>query len=298
MTDVSEVVASARPRVTEGIGTGNAVVLVYPTVMLGVLFLVPFGIMLTVSFFHRVPGGIYEPGFELANYAHFLEPLFLRSLVFSLVIASTSAIICVSIGFPFTYFLVRLRRSWQVAIVIFLLCVLTLSEVILGFSWSVLLSRTAGLPSYLGWLGVLDDPAAWYPGFGAVLVGLIYISFPYAVLMMYPTVSRLDDDIVEAALTLGASPVVTFFTVVVPALRPTIVASVVLVFVFTLGAYILPQMLGRPSEWTLSVLITDQAVYKTNIPFAAAMAIFLIMACLLLIWLTMRFAKRRPDSTS
>ena len=291
---MSEAIGRPRSKRAAERTPGNTAILVYPTVMLGVLFLVPYGIMFAVSFFHRVPGGIYEPGFEIANYAHFLEPLFLRSLIVSLVVASMSAVICVSIGFPFTYFLVRLRRRWQVGIIIFLLCVLTLSEVILGFSWSVLLSRTAGLPSYLGSLGILDDPEAWYPGFGAVLVGLIYISFPYAVLMMYPTVSRMEDDIVEAALTLGASPVVTFFTVVVPTLRPTIVASVILVFVFTLGAYILPQMLGQPSEWTLSVLITDQAVYKTNIPFAAAMANFLIVACLLLIWLTVRFAKRQP----
>ena len=278
--------------------TGRNWFFIYPTVMLGVFFAVPFAIMAVVSFFHRVQGGTYEPAFELANYAHFLMPLFLRSLGVSLLIAGLSAVICVSIGFLFTYLVTRLSRSCQIVIVIFLLCVLTLSEVILGFSWSVLLSRTAGFPRYLQELGLVERPAAWFPGFGAVLVGMVYIALPYAIFMMYPSVSRLNREVVEAAMTLGASPARAFLTVVIPVLKPTIVACVILVFVFTLGAYILPQMLGRPSEWTLSVLITDQAIFKANIPFAAAMANFLIVACLLLIWLTVRWTRRQDRSAS
>ncbi len=267
--------------------------LVFPTLALGVFFVVPFAIMAVVSVFHRVQGGTYEPAFELANYAHFLMPLFLRSLGVSLLISSLSAVICVSIGFLFTYLVTQLSRSGQVLIVIFLLCVLTLSEVILGFSWSVLLSRTAGFPSYLQYLGLIERPEAWFPGLGAVLIGMIYIALPYAIFMMYPAMSRLNREIVEAAMTLGASPGRAFLTVVIPVLSPTIVTCIILVFVFTLGAYILPQMLGRPSEWTLSVLITDQAVFKANIPFAAAMANFLIAVCLLLIWLTVRWSRRQ-----
>ena len=267
--------------------------LVYPTIVLGIFFVVPFAIMTVVSFFHRVQGGTYEPAFELANYAHFLMPLFLRSLGVSLLIACLSAVVCVTIGLMFTYLVTRLRRIWQILIVIFLLCVLTLSEVILGFSWSVLLSQTAGFPRYLEALGLIDRSVAWFPGFGAVLIGMIYFALPYAIFMMYPSVSRLNREIVEAARTLGASPARAFVTVVIPVLKPTIVACLILVFVFTLGAYILPQMLGRPSEWTLSVLITDQAVFKANIPFAAAMANLLIVVCLLLIWLTVRWSRRQ-----
>jgi putative spermidine/putrescine transport system permease protein len=267
--------------------------LLWPTLMLGVCFLVPFGIMLVVSFFHRVQGGFYEPAFELSNYAHFLEPLFLNNLGFSLLVASLTALISISLGLPFTYVLTRMNRRVQIPIVILLLCVLTLSEVLIGFSWSVLLSRTAGVSNIFVWLGALDKPIAHFPSFGAVLTGLVYFTLPYAVFMMYPNVSRLDPRVVEAARTLGASPVRTFFTVVVPMLRPTILGSIILVFVFTLGAYLIPQMLGRPAHWTLSVLITDQAIYKSNIPFAAAMAIFLILVTLALIGLALIVNKPR-----
>ena len=261
--------------------------------MLGVCFLIPFGIMLAVSFFHRVEGGFYEPAFELSNYAHFLEPLFLNNLGFSLLVAALTALISVSLAFPFTYVLTRTRRRVQIPIVILLLCVLTLSEVLIAFSWSVLLSRTAGVSNLLVWVGLLERAVSQFPSFGAVLVGLVYFTFPYAVFMMFPALSRLDFQIVEASRILGASPVRSFFTVVVPVLRTTIIGALILVYVFTLGAYLIPQMLGRPGHWTLSVLITDQAIYRSNLPFAAAMAIFLITVSLALIGLMLLVNRRK-----
>ena len=103
---------------------------------------------------------------------------------------------------------------------------------------------------------------------------------------MYPALVRLDPTLLEAAKTLGASPLRAFFNVVVPALRNTLVATVIMVFVFALGSYLLPQILGRPTHWTLSVLITDQAVYQSNMPFSAAMAVFLVLLSLALVGLT------------
>jgi putative spermidine/putrescine transport system permease protein len=267
-------------------------VFVYPTLMLGVFFLGSFGIMVAVSFFHRVPGGFYEPAFELANYARFFTPLFVENLVLSIYIAVLVAVICVSLGFPFTYLLTRISRRAQVVWLVFILSVLSLSEVIVAFSWSILLSRTAGLSNLFVLAGLMDKPASWTPGFPAVLLGLTYLAFPYTVLMLYPPLSRLDPELTEAARTMGASPVRSFFTVVVPLLRHAILAGLIMVFVFVLGAYLIPQILGRPQHWTLSVLITDQAIYQSNLPFAAAMAVFLLAASLGLIVLTLGMGRR------
>ena len=263
----------------------------YPALMLAVFFIIPFGIMVAVSFFHREPGGFYLPGFEFANYRNLYTVLFRRTLLFSLFIAGLSAAVCVSIGFPFTYFITRMRRRAQVVWLVFLMSVLSLSEVIVGFAWSLLLSRTAGLSNLLVWFGLLEKPVAWYPGFTALLLGICYLAFPYTVLVLYPPLSRLDPALPEAARTLGASPIRTFFSVVVGSLRNAIVASFVMVFVFTLGVYLLPQILGRPKQWTLSVLITDQAIYQTNMPLAASMAIFFMIVSLLLVLLTMVIGK-------
>ena len=267
--------------------------LAYPVTMLVVFFIVPFGIMVTVSFFHRQPGGFYIPAFDLANYKHLYTALFGRVLVFSLFIAALAAAVCVSLAFPFTYFITRMHRRFQVLWLVFLLSVLSLSEVIVGFTWSLMLSRTAGLSNLLVWLGLMEHPVAWYPGFAALLCGLCYLAFPYTVLVLYPPLSRLDPSLPEAARTLGASPLRTFFTVVVGSLRNAIVAAFVMVFVFTLGAYLLPQILGRPHHWTLSVLITDQAIYQTNMPLSAAMAVFFMLVSLALVGLTMLIGKEK-----
>jgi putative spermidine/putrescine transport system permease protein len=269
------------------------VALIYPALMLGIFFVVPFGIMLAVSFFHRVEGAFFEPAFELANYARFLSAFFGKALVFSLWISGLAAVVVICVAFPFTYFLTRMRRGSQVRYLVFILAVLSLSEVIIGFSWSTLLSRTAGVSNLLYFIGLLPQPTAWTPSFGALLVGLCYLGFSYAVLVLYPALSRLDPELPEASRMLGASPLRTFFSVVVPVLRNSIVSALIMVFVFNLGAFLLPQVLGRPEHWTLSVLITDQAVFQSNIPFAAAMAIFLMLVCLALVGLTLIFGQQR-----
>ncbi|MBN9530823.1 MAG: ABC transporter permease [Alphaproteobacteria bacterium] len=258
----------------------------WPALMLVLFFVLPFGLMLAVSFFRRVPGGFYQPDFVLANYARFLTAFFGNVLGFSLGLALLVAVIAVALAFPFTYLLSRMRRRQQVPWLVFLLAVLSLSEVIIGFSWSTLLSRTAGVTNLLVLIGLMDQPVSLSPGFGAVLTGMTYQAFPYAVLVLYPSLSRLDPTLTEAARTLGASPLRSFFTVVVPALRNAILATVIMVFVFALGSYLLPQLLGRPQQWTLSVLITDQAIYQSNMPFAAAMAVFLVLVSLALVVLS------------
>jgi putative spermidine/putrescine transport system permease protein len=281
-------VTGARPH-----GLRQHAALLYPALMLVVFFVVPFGIMFAVSFFHRVEGGFYEPAFEVDNYARFVSPFFGRTLGFSLFIAGLSGIVAVLIAFPFTYLLTRLRRKAQIPWLVFILAVLSLSEVIIGFTWSSLLSRTAGLSNVLVWLGFMDGPQAWAPGFTALLLGLCYLGFPYTVLVLYPPLSRLDPELAEASRMLGASPLRTFFLVVVPVLRNAILSALVMVFVFNLGSYLLPQVLGRPEHWTLSVLITDQAVFQSNIPFAAAMAIFLMLVSLALVASTLLLGQER-----
>ena len=213
-------------------------------------------------------------------------------LGFSLMLAVTVAICCVVLALPFTYLLSRLTRRLQVIWLVALLSVLSLSEVIIGFAWSTLLSRTAGLSNLLVKIGLLEQPVALFPSFGAVLTGMVYQALPYTILVLYPAIVRLDPTLMEAARTLGSSPIRAFFNVLVPALRNTIMATLIMVFIFALGSYLLPQILGRPQHWTLSVLITDQAIYQSNMPFAAAMAVFLVLVTLGLVALTLLIGRK------
>jgi putative spermidine/putrescine transport system permease protein len=266
--------------------------LAFPAVMLLVFFVAPFGIMVAISFFQRIQGSFYEPAFVFDNYARFLTAFFGGVLGFSLFLSGLVALICVAVGLPFTYLLTRMSRRVQVGWLIGLLAILSLSEVIIGFAWSTLLSRTAGFTNILVSLGVMEEAVSLTPSFSAVLIGMVYQAFPYTVLVLYAPVARLDPSLTEAARTLGASPLLAFFNLVVPTLRNAIVATLIMVFVFALGSYLLPQLLGRPQQWTLSVLITDQAIYQSNMPFAAAMAVFLVLVSLALVAIALLLGRK------
>ena len=260
--------------------------------MLIAFFVAPFAIMIGVSFFRRVQGGFYEPDFVFDNYARFLSAFFGNVLGFSLFLAALVSLICVAVGLPFTYLLTRMPRRQQVVWLVGLLAILSLSEVIIGFAWSTLFSRTAGITNIFAGLGLMSEPVSLSPSFTAVLTGMVYQAFPYTVLVLYAPVARLDPSLVEAARTLGASPVRAFFNLVLPTLRNAVLATMIMVFVFALGSYLLPQLLGRPQQWTLSVLITDQAIYQSNLPFAAAMAVFLVLVSLGLVGLALLLGQR------
>ena len=266
--------------------------LAFPAFMLTAFFAVPFGIMVAVSFFKHVQGSFYEPDFVLDNYARFLTSFFGSVLAFSLFLAALVAVICIAVGLPFTYLLTRMPRRLQIGWLVSLLSVLSLSEVIIGFAWSTLFSKTAGVTNILAELGLIAEPVALSPSFEAVLTGMVYQAFPYTILVLFAPVARLDPSLVEAARTLGASPIRAFFNLVVPTLRNALLATLILVFVFALGSYLLPQLLGRPQQWTLSVLITDQAIYQSNMPFAAAMAVFLVLVSLGLVGLALLLGRK------
>lgn len=265
----------------------------WPAAMLVLFFLVPFAIMVTVSVANRDSSGFYVIGFTLESYARFFSAFFAKVMAVSILVALIASMICVALAFPFTVFLSSMRRRTQTVVLVVLLSVLSLSEVILGFSLSTLLSQTAGISNLFVWLGLSETAQAYTPSLFALITGLCYLGFPFAVLVLYPPVSRLDPELVEAAQVMGASGPRVFFGVIIPNLRGAIMGAFILVFVFTLGSYLLPQMLGRSEHWTLSVHITDQAIFQSNLPFAAAMSVLLMLVALALVGLSSLAGRER-----
>lgn len=263
-----------------------------PALLLTVFFIMPFGTMIVTSFYENRSIWAAETAFTLANYQRLLSPFFLGLVIASFGLAFGVASISILIAFPFSYLLVNAPRSTQVGWLIFILSVLSLSESIIGFAWSTLLSRTAGISNLFVLIGLVDRPASYAPGLGALWTGVVYTAIPYAVLVLYPILSRVDPYIEEAAQTFGLSPLRTFLRVVLPMHRNTIVTTFLMLLVFTLGSYLMPQILGRPQHWTLSVAISDQALVQSNIPFAAALAVFLVVVTLLIVLTVIQFGRK------
>ena len=267
----------------EPLGWGQRALVLVPALVLVTFFCVPFVLMLATSFYRRISGGFYEPALVLDSWSRLVSDFYLGRTLYSIRVCLLVAAITTAAAFPFTWFLTRMRSRWQVSLLVMILAALTLSEVIVAFSWNLILGRASGITNLFVWAGLMSEPKALTPGLSAVVAGLAYIAFPYCVITLFPSLKRIDRELTDAAGTLGASPAHTFRTVVVPLARTSVVAAFLLVFVFTLGSYIIAQVLGRPEHWTLSVFISDQALFNANVPFAAAMAMLLTVISIVVV---------------
>jgi putative spermidine/putrescine transport system permease protein len=272
-----------------------APLLAWPALALVGLVAIPFLLLVRISLAPPDASGLWSAGTSVAAYGGLIDRSFATALLYSLGLAILVAAVGVCLGFPLTFFITHMRRGWQVLWLIFLLATLTLSDVLIAFSWQVMLSKRIGFANILVKLGLMEQAASLTPSFGAVLGNLIYLVLPFTVLTLYPTLSQLAPELIEAAKTLGASPFVAFRTVIVPLTKRAAAVSFLISAVLTLGAYVAPVVLGRPRNWTMAVLIGNAALAGHNVPRASAMSVCLLIAALILTGGTIWIARGRGN---
>lgn len=260
-------------------GRWARILLAYPVGMLVVFFVVPLFMMLVVSFYRNIPGAGWEPAFTLENYVRaFSRGLYRDRLVFTLQVSALNALLCLLIGYPYTYYLARLASPfWRQAGLTLTVSTLWLTYVVRSYAWSVLLSATSGVGQLVHWLGLTERPEGYAPGPLATVVGLMYVFLPFMILSLYGSLRAIDPSMEEASMNLGARPWRTFWHVVLPLSWPGAVAGAIMVFLLTMGNYVVPSILGQPAQWTMPVIITNQVMNESNVPFGAAMSVILLV---------------------
>jgi putative spermidine/putrescine transport system permease protein len=265
-------------------------IVVYPLGMLIVFFLIPLAMLIAFSFYHHPPGGFYEPAFTFENYVRFLtKSLYLKRLAFTVEISALTAFLCLLLGYPFTYYLTRVasKRRFYIILVI---STLWLSYIIRSYAWTVVLSKHAGISKLFAWVGLIEEARSYTPGLLAVIIGLVYVFLPFMILTLYGTLKGISREYEEASMNLGAGPWKTFVNVVVPLSKDGIISGSLLVFILALGAYVVPSILGKPQQWTMAIIIGDQATYESNVPFGASMALILMIFAIVTIWMIAKLA--------
>ena len=270
-----------------------SLLLLWPGLVTLGLSVVPVLLLLRISLAPQDPSAPWGPGVSFDAYRSLLAPDSLRSLWRSLQLALSVALISLGAGFPLTYWITRMHRRAQVLWLVFLLATLTLSDVLIAFSWQVLLSKRIGLSKLLVALGLMDQPDSLAPSVGAVIACLVYLVIPFTVLTLYPSLSQLDRALIEAARTLGAPAWRSFTSVVIPLTRVPAVIAFVLSAILTLGSFVPPLALGRPEHWPMSVLIGNAALAGHNLPRASAMSVLLLLVTALLAWGAVQTLRRR-----
>ncbi|MEP5155281.1 hypothetical protein [Planktotalea sp.] len=261
--------------------------------VMAVFFVVPLIFMIVVSFYQPDPMGFYKVDFVWENYAKFFSSFYYSVSFRSIYSSALGAVLVVALAFPLVLIVSDLNRTWQLFWIILLLSLMCLSEVIMGFAWLILLSESAGLPRLLEALGLWDNPRSLSPSFGAMLIGLVFLGFSIVALILYPSLARRDRSIEEAAMTLGTPPALVFFKVLLPTFRTSLISVTLTMFVYLLGVFVMPTMLGRPKDWTMTVIISDKALGDANLPLGAALAVVMLIVTVIVLLASALFAKGR-----
>src|ERR1700760_1921782 len=153
----------------------SAAWLAWPTIVLLALIVLPLLLLLRISVAQPDPGGLWQSGVTLEAYRGVSDRGFVEALLYSLGLALVVAAVSVGLGFPLTYFITRMRRGPQIAWLVFLLVALTLSDVLIAFSWQVMLSKRIGLSAIFVLLGFMEQPDSLAPSSAAVCASLVYL---------------------------------------------------------------------------------------------------------------------------
>ena len=192
-----------------------------------------------------------------------------------------------NVGFPLALFIVRsgARKNLYLSLVILPFWT---SFLIRLYAWMFLLRDTGLINTVLQSAGVIREPLPMLYNNGAVVLGLVYGFLPFAVLPLYATLEKLDQNLLDAAADLGARPLAVLLRVTLPLCAPGIGAAAILVFIPCLGTYLTSDLLGGSKTILIGNLVQNQFTTARDWPFGAALSIVLIMVAVLLLFTVRR----------
>ncbi len=266
----------------------QAILLLVPCllVLLG-LFVVPQLLMLVASLGRRSAYGGVIRDLSLANYVRALDPLYLRILAKSIGLAATTTLLCLAVAYPVAFWIgLRASARWRSALLVLVILPFWTSFLVRMYAWIFIL-RTEGLLNLLlGRFGVPPLPLL-YNDF-AVLLGQVYGELPFMILPLFASLEKLDRSLLEAAADLGAAPARALWRVTLPLTAPGIAAGCLLVFIPSLGSYLVPDLLGGGQTIYVGNLIQSQFAVARDMPFGSALSFLLSLTVLLLLFLFRR----------
>lgn len=206
--------------------------------VMAVGFNLPLIIMLGQSF-------VGATGFTLAYFDEVFETsVYLKVLANTFRIALITAGFCVLLGYPLAYWLRRLPPRWQMVALSMVVIPFWISILVRTYAWIVVLGNAGIVNRSLLGLGLIDTPFSFLYNELGVIIGTVNVLLPFLVLPLFASMLKIDEQLLRAAETLGASPWTTFWRIFFPLSVPALAAGAILVFILTLGFFITPAVLG------------------------------------------------------
>jgi spermidine/putrescine transport system permease protein len=275
------------------------VVLLGPaTLFLGICFLGPLAVMILFSFLEPGLYGGVVWDFYHWNYGRILgwadgewedfDPVYAEIFLRSVRLALTNVLITLVICYPAALWVSGLSQRWRTLVVFLIALPFFVSLVVRLFAWVLILRPSGFLNSSLLGLGIISEPIDIIFTETAVLIGMAYVLLPFMFLPIYASVEKLDRTLIEASSDLGGSPRQTFLRVTLPLTLPGIAAGAVLVFIPSLGNFIVPDILGGAKVLMIGNLVEQQFLSARNWPFGSALSVMIMVVMFVLILVYLR----------
>lgn len=254
----------------------TGLVLIGPALLYAILLLaVPLGAILLISFYSQ-NGLDLDTTLTLKNYREaFSDPIYRTLLFRSIAIAAVVTSVTVVMAFPIAYFVSFHVAPERKALWIFLITIPFWTSYLLRiFLWKVILGFNGVLNSGLVGLGFIDEPLTFILyNANAVVIALTHAFAPFAILPIFVSLEKIDRSLLEASQDLGETRATTFFRVTLPLAMPGVVASVLIVFIPTIGDYVTPRLVGGPGGLMMANMIQTQFLKLNNAPLGATLAV-------------------------
>ena len=254
----------------------STILLIAPiTILLVVVLILPLLAVLLPTVFE---GGAVT----LSRYiAFFQDPYYIKIFVRTLRIALVCTLVCMILGIPTAYFISRVSKKWRGILMSVALFPMLTNSVIRAFAWINILGKNGIVNQILSALHLVDQPLSMLYTEFSVLVGTIYLFLPLMIITLVGVMENIDNDMMEAAESLGASRLLSFVKVILPMSIPGIITGAVLVFTGAMTAYTTPQLLGGPKNMLLSTLIYQRAMTPNDWTGASVVALVMIVTTLI-----------------
>ena len=269
-------------------------VILIPALWLTALFLVPFLIVLKISFSQSaVALPPYTPVLDLAagwqglrdfvaglsfdNYKQLSSDwLYVTSYLRSLWFAASATLILLLIGYPMAYGIARAPRGAQTLLVAAVVLPFLTAFLIRIYAWVNILQREGLLNDALLLLGVIREPLVWLSTDTAIVIGIVYSYLPFMVLPLYASLEKVDDTLLEAAADLGCPQWKAFWLVTVPLALPGVIAGSLLCFIPITGEFVIPDLLGGSESLMIGQVLWTEFFSNRDWPVASAVAVVLL----------------------
>lgn len=273
---------------------GRKIVIGIPQIWLLAFLLAPFFILLKISVSETDALGIgFDPLVTYVNDAlqvniHFSpylalvrDSLYIITYLSSLWYALMTTVLCLVIGYPFSYFIARAKPTVRPALLMLVMLPFWTSFLIRIYAWKNLLDVNGLVNQFLMWVGIIHTPLRMMFTEFSFMVGMVYGYIPFMILPLYATLVKMDHRLVEAAADLGSTPLKTFWLVTVPLSKSGIIAGSLLVFIPAVGEYVIPELLAGPSTLNIDRVMWNEFFLNLDWQRASAVAIVMIVLILL-----------------